>query len=162
MDGFAAGMIARGPTLAPDRTTWTGSLHVLELAGAAAAEEFVEREPYNRAGLFRSHVVRRFENLLGRTMWDFDGTGDPRYLVLAHARGEQTRAPALTLPATVRDRLILHGDLFMVDTLAAAGFALAFEAPTRESVKADVAHALGGAAARFDIAILDWEFGGRR
>ena len=73
MDGFAAGMVARGPTLAPDRTTWTGSLHVLDLPSAAVAEEFVAREPYNRAGLFRSHTVRRFENLLGRTMWDFDG-----------------------------------------------------------------------------------------
>ena len=27
MDGYAEAMIARGPTLTPDRTTWTGSMH---------------------------------------------------------------------------------------------------------------------------------------
>jgi uncharacterized protein len=26
MDGYAEAMIARGPTLTPDRTTWTGSM----------------------------------------------------------------------------------------------------------------------------------------
>ena len=135
-------MVARGPTLAPDRVTWTGSLHVLELATAAAAQEFVEREPYNRAGLFRSHMIRRFENLLERTMWDFVGSmGQPRYLVLAHPRDEAAAA-TLDLVVSDRDRLILHGDLFTLDTLAPAGFALALEAPTRESARDLVAHRL--------------------
>jgi hypothetical protein len=162
MDGFAAGMVARGPTLAPDRLTWTGSLHVLELPTAATAEEFVEREPYNRAGLFRRHVLRRFENLLGRTMWEFDRTGDPLYLVLASPRDDQTRPPALALPATARDRLILHGNLFTLRTQAPAGLALALEAPTRAAVDDLLARALAGSAARFDLDVLDWEFGGRR
>src|SRR4051812_14283494 len=51
MDGFSDGMIARGPTLAADRETWTGSVHILDLPSADAAREFVGREPYNRAGL---------------------------------------------------------------------------------------------------------------
>lgn len=45
MDRFADRMTARGPTLAADRGTWTGSLHVVDLPGADAAREFVEREP---------------------------------------------------------------------------------------------------------------------
>jgi hypothetical protein len=164
MDSFAAGMVARGPTFAPDRATWTGSLHVLDLPSAAAAEDFVEREPYNRAGLFENHVIRRFDNLLRRTMWDFaDATGDPRYLALAHLRdGQAARAPALDFTAAGRDRLILHGDLFTADGLAPAGFALALEAPARESVHDLVARGLAGSGARFDVDILDWEFGGRR
>jgi len=68
MDGFADGMIARGPTLAADRERWTGSVHIVGLPGTEAARAFVEHEPYNRAGLFEHHIVRRFENLLGRTM----------------------------------------------------------------------------------------------
>jgi hypothetical protein len=28
MDGYAAAMIARGPTLTPDRSRWTGSMHM--------------------------------------------------------------------------------------------------------------------------------------
>jgi uncharacterized protein len=71
MDGFAGGMTARGPTLGPDRESWTGSVHIVDLPSAEAAREFVEREPYNRAGLFEDHVTRRFTNLLGRTMWEF-------------------------------------------------------------------------------------------
>jgi hypothetical protein len=37
------------------------------------AWEFVAEEPYHRAGLFEEHVVWRFTNLLGRTMWEFGG-----------------------------------------------------------------------------------------
>ena len=85
MDRFADGMIARGPTLAADRELWTGSIHIVDLPSADAAREFVEREPYNGAGLFEHHTIRRFENLLGRTMWESPGgSADPRFFVIAH------------------------------------------------------------------------------
>src|SRR4051794_6888702 len=70
MDRFADGMVARGPTLGADRETWTGSLHIVDLPSAEAAREFVEHEPYNRAGLFEHHTICRFNNLLGRTMFE--------------------------------------------------------------------------------------------
>jgi uncharacterized protein len=70
MDGFADAMIARGPTLAPDRQTATGSLHVLDLPSLAAATEFAEREPNNRAGVYAEHRIWAFQDLLGRTMWE--------------------------------------------------------------------------------------------
>lgn len=60
MDAFADGMTARGPTLGADRETWTGSVHIVDLPSAEAAREFAEREPYNRAGLFEHHTIRRF------------------------------------------------------------------------------------------------------
>jgi hypothetical protein len=53
----AARWLARGPTLAADRATWTGSIHIVDLPSADAAREFVEREPYNRAGLFHDRVI---------------------------------------------------------------------------------------------------------
>jgi uncharacterized protein len=73
MDRFADGMTARGPTLAADRETWTGSMHIVDLPSAEAAREFAEREPYHRAGLFEDDMIRRFTNLLGRTMWESAG-----------------------------------------------------------------------------------------
>ena len=92
MDRFADGMVARGPTLGADRASWTGSLHIVDLPSAEAACEFVEREPYNRAGLFEQHLIRRFNNLLGRTMWEFPGApDDTRFLVIAHALAESAR-----------------------------------------------------------------------
>jgi uncharacterized protein len=158
MDRFADGMVARGPTLAADRATWTGSLHVVDLPNAEAAREFVAREPYNRAGLFEHHVIRRFENLLGRTMWESPrGAGNPRFLLIAHRLVEAGELPVFT--ALPRERLIVHGELLTPDEARPVGVVLALEAPTREAVAA----LLGGELdEHFDTQILDWEFGGRR
>ena len=167
MDGFAHGMIARGPTLAADRETWTGSLHIVDLPSAEPAREFVEREPYNRAGLFADHLVRRFENLLGRTMRELaERSGEPRFLVIAQLpRDAGEPAPAVALPdvaALRRERLIVHGELLTADEATPAGVALALEAATREAVDALLRGGLAGADERLDVEILDWEFGGRR
>jgi uncharacterized protein len=146
MDRFADGMTARGPTLAPDRETWTGSLHIVDLPSAEAAREFVDHEPYNRAGLFEHHTIRRFRNLLGRTMWEFSGAPDePRFLVIAHRL-------AAEVP---REHLIVHGELLTPDDARPAGVVLALQAATR-----DVVDELVGEIA--DTEIHDWEFGGRR
>ena len=94
MDAFAESMIARGPTLAADRETATGSLHVLGLPSVDAVREFVAREPNNRAGVYAEHSVWRFENLLGRTMWAFPGVDDePRFLVIARSDRAQAAGP---------------------------------------------------------------------
>jgi hypothetical protein len=167
MDGFADGMIARGPTLAADRATWTGSVHVVDLASAEAAREFVEREPYNRAGLFEQHVIRRFKNLLGRTMWEFPGgSAEPRFMVIAQALAESgEQAPAARLPdftALARERLIVHGELLTPDEARPVGVVLALQAPTREAVDALLADRHAGLDEHLDVEILDWEFGGRR
>jgi uncharacterized protein YciI len=167
MDRFADGMIARGPTLGADRATWTGSLHIVDLPSADAAREFVEREPYNRAGLFGEHVIRRFKNLLGRTMWEFPGEPvEPRFFVIAQLRDEAgERAPAVApadLTAESRKRLIVHGELLTVDQATPAGVALALQAPTRQGVDGVLRGSLAGPDGRFDVEIHDWEFGGRR
>jgi hypothetical protein len=149
MDQFADGMTARGPTLGADRESWTGSLHIVDLPSVEAAYEFVEREPYNRAGLFEEHLIRRFDNLLGRTMWEFPGgTDGPRFLVIAHG------LPDLT--ALSPERLIVHGELLTLDDGRPAGLALALQAPARQEVDA----LLGGGDS--DAQVFDWEFGGRR
>ena len=167
MDGFADGMVARGPTLAADRERWTGSVHIVGLSSADVAREFVEREPYNRAGLFEHHIIRRFENLLGRTMWDFPGgSADPRFLVIAHrVPGAGEHGPALLLPdlrARLRERLIVHGDLLALDDARPAGVALALQAPTRAAVDVLLRAGCPRLDEHFELQILDWEFGGRR
>jgi uncharacterized protein YciI len=160
MDGFAAGMIARGPTLAADRERWTGSLHILDLPDADAARAFAEHEPYNRAGLFAEHVIRRFENLLGRTMWEHPGASeDPRFFVIAHRPAGQRR-PAPAFPALTDERLIVHGALRMPGDASPAGVALAFQAPTRAA--AEVILRAGSVDEHVELELHDWELGGRR
>jgi uncharacterized protein len=162
MDRFADRMIARGPTLAADRATWTGSLHIVDLPSAEAAHQFVEHEPYNRAGLFEQHLVRRFHNLLGRTMWESPrGSDDPRFLVIAHAPNEPAAPlPELTTPED--ERLIVHGELLTPDNARPVGVALALQAPTPQAVDALLGRGRAPLDEHFDVQILDWEFGGRR
>jgi uncharacterized protein len=167
MDRFADGMIARGPTLAADRTTWTGSLHIVALTSVAAAHQFVAREPYNRAGLLQQHLIRRFNNLLGRTMWESPGgSDDPRFLVIAHApaeAGEYAPAVPLTdLTALAPERLIVHGELLTLDEGRPVGVVLALQAPTRLAVDASLRSGEARLDECFDVQIHDWEFGGRR
>jgi uncharacterized protein YciI len=167
MDGFADGMVARGPTLAADRKQWTGSLHIVDLPSAEAAREFVELEPYNRAGLFEHHTICRFQNLLGRTMWESPGgPTDPRFFVIAQrAPGAGEHAPGLLLTdfaAALRERLIVHGELLTPDDARPAGVALALPMPTREAVDALLRDGRPGLDEHFELQILDWEFGGRR
>ena len=151
MDGFADSMIARGPTLEPDRETATGSLHVLGLPSVEAAHEFVAREPNHRAGVYAEHSIWRFENLLGRTMWEFPGAADePRFLVIARS------GPPKRLPEELRQRLILYGTLTTLDEGTPVGVALAVQAPDRRAVAALLEGVLS------DVEIHDWEFGGRR
>ena len=167
MDQFAEGMVARGPTLASDRETWTGSLHIVDLPSAGAVAEFVDQEPYNRAGVFAGHLVRRFQNRLGGTMWEFPGASDePRFLVIARrrtdGRGRGASAPAVDLSSLPRERLIVHGELSTPVEGEPVGFVLALQAPTRGDVEAVVRSGDADLGASFDIEIHDWELGGRR
>ena len=78
MDRYQAQMIARGPTLAGDGDTPTGSVHIVGLPDPAAARAFAFDEPDYQAGVYRDVLLRRWRNLLGRTMWDFPGGPDRR------------------------------------------------------------------------------------
>jgi uncharacterized protein len=168
MDGFADAMIARGPTLAPDRQMPTGSLHVLDLPSLAAATEFVEHEPNNRAGVYAEHRIWAFQDLLGRTMWDFTGAADePRFLVIAHSGHDRsTPGSARPVPPALRgelsERLIIYGALTEPASGEPTGVALALQAPGRNAVDALLGDGAAGLDAFPTVEVHDWEFGGRR
>jgi uncharacterized protein len=162
MDRFAESMIARGPTLDAARETATGSLHVLALPSVDAAREFVALEPNNRAGVYGEHLVWRFENLLGRSMWEFSGqAAEPRFLIIGRSH---LRRPvsAETLPAELLERLILYGGLSTLDGAEPAGVALALQGPDRDAVDALMEDERTGFGAYSEAEVHNWEFGGRR
>ena len=169
MDRFAASMIARGPTFGPDRETVTGSVHVVGLPSVGAVHEFVAREPNNRAGVYAEHSVWGFENLLGRTMWEFPGAADePRFLIIAHTHGSPETAardrpvPRASLSTELRKRLIVYGALRTLDDAALVGLALAVQARDRQAVDTLLDQGRARLTAFPSIEIHDWEFGGRR
>jgi hypothetical protein len=161
MDRFAGSMIARGPTLDTERETATGSLHVLALPSVDAVREFVALEPNNRAGVYGEHSVWRFENLLGRSMWEFSGPAEPRFLIIGRSPlGRPDSAEILA--ADLLERLILYGRLTTLDDAEPVGVALALQAPNRDAVDALMDDERMGLGAFSEVEIHDWEFGGRR
>ncbi|MFF9033560.1 YciI family protein [Streptomyces iakyrus] len=154
-DRYAKELIARGPTFADDGETPTGSVHIVDLPEPAAARAFAFDEPNYHAGAHRDVLLRRWRNVLGRTMWDFPGgrTGGNQYLVLG--LGESPAAdPALPLD---RDDLVAYGPLLSDDGNTWLGTAVLLRAPDP-----DTARAILTADRYADIEVHNWEFGGRR
>ncbi|MEU5182933.1 YciI family protein [Streptomyces longwoodensis] len=154
MDRYAKEMIARGPTLADDGDTLTGSVHVLDLPDPAAARAFAFDEPNYQAGAYRDVLLRRWHNALGRTMWDFPGgrTGGNRYLVLGLGTGQ---AADLAVPPD-RHELIAYGPLLSDDGTAWLGTAVLLRAPDPEAARAILTQDRYA-----DIEVHHWQFGGR-
>ena len=159
MDGYAEGMIARGPTLADDGVTPTGSLHIVDLPDAEAARVFAFEEPNYKAGVYAEVFVRRWRNALGRTMWQF--TGEPesvRFLVIAHGTPNQDDGGWDF--AALRDRLIVCGPLLAEDGSSWVGDALAVESPSAAAVEEFLD--LPARAGLYEhVEIHRWQFGGR-
>ncbi|WOX15159.1 YciI family protein [Streptomyces sp. N50] len=155
MDQYAKEMIARGPTLADDGDTPTGSVHILDLPDPAAARAFAFDEPNHQAGVYRDVLLRRWRNTLGRTMWDFPGgrTGGNRYLVLGFGAGQ---AVDLAVPPGWDDELIAYGPLLSDDGAAWLGTAALLRAPDPETARAVLTRHRYA-----DIEVHDWQFGGR-
>ncbi|MBW5420082.1 hypothetical protein GKQ77_00590 [Streptomyces sp. BG9H] len=155
MDRYAKELIARGPTLADDGETPTGSVHIVDLPDPAAARAFAFDEPNYQAGAYRDVLLRRWRNVLGRTMWDFPGgrTDGNRYLVLGLGEGP---AADLSLPLD-RDDLVAYGPLLSDDGDTWLGTAVLLRAPDP-----DTARAVLTTDRYADIEVHNWEFGGRR
>ncbi len=152
MDGYAKELIARGPTL--DGETPTGSVHIVDLPDPAAARAFAFDEPSYQAGVYRDVLLRRWRNLLGRTMWDFPGgrDGGSRYLVLGLGTGQA----ADLAPPSGRDELIAYGPLLSDDGTAWLGTAVLLRAPGPDAARAVLT------AGRYAvIEVHRWQFGGR-
>ncbi|MFG2597512.1 YciI family protein [Streptomyces sp. NPDC048462] len=155
MDRYAKELIARGPVFADDGETPIGSVHIADLPDPAAARAFAFDEPNYQAGAYRDVLLRRWRNLLGRTMWDFAGgpVGEDRYLVLGLGSGE----PAdLVLPPD-QDALIAFGPLLSDDGDTWLGTAALLRAPDPDTARAVLTE-----DSYADIEVHHWEFGGRR
>ncbi|MER6093951.1 YciI family protein [Streptomyces bluensis] len=125
---------SRGPTFADDGETPTGSVHIVDLPDPAAARAFAFDEPTYQAGAYRDVLLRRWRNVLGRTMWDFPGdrSGGNRYLVLGLGEGQ---AADLALPPD-QDELIAYGPLLSDDGDTWLGTAVLLTAPDPDTARA--------------------------
>jgi uncharacterized protein len=154
MDRYQAELIARGPTLDGTGEAPTGSVHIVGLPGPAAARAFAFDEPNYQAGVYRDVLLRRWRNLLGRSMWDFPGgpDGGHRYLVLGLGAGQ---AADLAVPRD-QDELIAYGPLLSDDGDTWLGTAMLVRAPDPDAARAILTPDRYAA-----IEVHSWQFGGR-
>ena len=76
---FDKNLIARGPVLdEADTSVVIGSIHILELEDLTKAEKFVYDEPFAKAGLFKSIIIKPFRLELKRNQFDF--IGNPNFM----------------------------------------------------------------------------------
>ncbi|MFC4912242.1 YciI family protein [Actinomadura gamaensis] len=159
MDGFEKELIARGPVFDTDEDeTLLGSVHIVDVPTPAAAREFAFNEPCYQAGAYRDVLIRRWHNLLGRTMWDFPGfrDGGDYFMVLALGEGEPVDTSVPSVPS-VQDDLVAYGPLYSDDGTIWVGTAALLRAPD-----ATTARAILTEARYADIEAHPWTFGGRR
>jgi uncharacterized protein YciI len=153
MDRYATELIARGPTFT-DNDTPTGSVHIVDLPDPAAARAFAFDEPNYQAGVYRDVLLRRWRNMLGRSMWEFPGgrSGGSRYLILGLGAGTAEDP----VPAD-REALIAYGPLLSDDGAAWLGTAAVVRASNPAAARAVLT------PGRYaEIEVHNWEFGGRR
>jgi uncharacterized protein YciI len=173
MDRYADAMIARGPTMAADRATWTGSMHIVDLPDAAAARAFAFEEPNYLAGLYDEVIVRRWRNALGRTMWEFEGdpVANSRFLVIGHGIPDTNAVGTELVAAQPQyfsgdgnlEHTIAYGPLLSDDGREWVGDVVLIEQRDRTAAEAMVASAPIARAGLYEsVEVHDWEFGGRR
>ena len=154
MDRFADTMIARGPTLTDDGELPTGSVHIVDLPDAVSARAFAMEEPTFQAGVYQDVLLRRWENLLGRRMWDCPGLREEarRWFVLGLGAGER---PPYELPED-RDELVALGPLLSDDGGTWLGTAALLQAPDAAAARSVLAP-----EAYASVEVHRWELGGR-
>jgi uncharacterized protein YciI len=153
MDRYATAMIARGPTLTSDGGIATGSVHILERPDAAAARTFAFEEPNYQAGVYQDVLLRRWRNMLGRTMWESLGgrTEGNQYLLVALGP-----APAAGLAPPDHDDLIAYGPLLSDDGTRWLGTAVLLRAIDTVHARAFLSdHTYA------HLEVHNWQVGGR-
>lgn len=170
MHRYVDAMIARGPTMSADGKSVTGSMHMVDLPDADAAREFAHDDPLAKSGVFEDIMVRRYHNVLGRSMWQFGGDPkSPRFLFIGEAR-PGTSLQGRDLLGAQRSyfgeagragRVILFGPLFGTDGETWEGTVMLLEAANSVVAEALV---LGDPAAILKLyartELRPWRFGG--
>jgi uncharacterized protein YciI len=137
-----------------------------------AAQPHPSAEPFYRAGVYGEVLVRRWRNVLGRTMWDYPAEldDDRRFLVIGHAM-PGVEAARQALEATQRrwfgesghrEGFYLWGPVGAEVGAGWVGSALLVQLGDRAAVEAMLAGAPYVRAGLYaSVEVHDWQFGGR-
>jgi len=168
MHPYIDAMIARGPTMSADGKTVAGSMHIVDLPDAAAAQLFAHDDPLAQGGVFADIMVRRFENISARTMWQYHGNAEhARFSWVAEAGAGRSGEGCALLAAQRRyledpqraANVIVHGPLLGEDGVTWRGTVMLLETVDRTAAEQLVA-ADPAAVLYAQSALVPWRFGG--
>jgi uncharacterized protein len=144
----------------------------VDLPDAQAARGFAFQEPFDRAGVYGQVLVRRWRNLLGRTMWDYPAEpGDERRFLVIGRAGRGGGGPpvagggAAALVRRARPPRRGHRGWALAGgrrRRVGVGSALLVQLGDRAAVAAMLAGAPYVQAGLYaSVEVHDWQFGGR-
>ena len=64
LSGFKDRVVMAGPMQTDDGAHMTGSLLIMDFADRKLVEAFAANDPYNKAGLFETVVIRRWKKVI--------------------------------------------------------------------------------------------------
>lgn len=96
LDGYPEVTWYSGPLFTDDNKNAIGSLRLIEFPGRAAAQAYINADPYTKAGIFESITIERWKPTLEVRQRDYPRKpGTMQFVIHAHdkADGEARRAP---------------------------------------------------------------------
>lgn len=67
LETYADNIVEAGPLLAEDASHSVGSLLIVEFADRTAAEAFTQNDPFAKAGIFESVVIRPYKKVIPKS-----------------------------------------------------------------------------------------------
>jgi uncharacterized protein YciI len=147
LGGYLAQLIARGAVQSDDASAPRGSIFFGDFADRAAAEKFIGEEPFNRAGVYMSAEIYRWNNPMERKPGAYTGKeGADLWYVRGYAKpGMDAKRESLFkehgayLDAREAD-MVVRGGVFTDDGKTWLGSAMVLKLPDRKAADAFAAN----------------------
>jgi uncharacterized protein len=166
---YAENLIARGPTLNPnDFNELTGSVHIYDVDGLDVLQHCVYEDPFAKAGVFDTILIKRFTLGLNGTQFEFEREpGRPQYFLYCPAKvgsdgeREEIRESHEAYCRAQDSRIISQGDIWTDDDVW-EGNVYFVEAASNTDAETFLRDEPYNAAGLLDSAqVLRWKMGGR-
>ena len=167
LDGYPQQTWYSGPLFSDDNQHAIGSLRLIEFADRAAAQDYINADPYTRAGIFAAIDIERWTPELDIRQRDYprqDGTMQFVMHSQDAADGEAHRAPLRAAHADYmhahRNILVTHGPLHSDDGTRALGCVLIVDVADKAQAEAFWSREPFNAAGVYAATSIErWRFG---
>ena len=167
LDGYPEVTWYSGPLFTDDNKNAIGSLRLIEFPERAAAQAYINADPYTHAGIFESIIIERWKPTLEVRQRDYPRkAGTMQFVIHAHdkADGEARRAPLRETHHEYLNRqrqlFIARGPLFDDEGKQMIGSLIMLEVANKDEAEAFWAGEPFNRAGVYDRVTMErWRFG---